>query len=73
MSPGSSPASSAGVTLAPSCIFAVFGAMTKNTGLEVGSFDDLTGAGIVRDAGFAAVFIAAAMNPPGIDPLLELR
>jgi hypothetical protein len=53
--------------------FAVFGAMTKNTDLEVGSFDDLTGAGIMRDAGFAAVFIAATMSPPGIEPPLELR
>jgi hypothetical protein len=53
--------------------FAVFGAMTKNADLEVGSFDDLTGAGVMRDAGFAGVFIAATMNPPGIEPPLELR
>jgi hypothetical protein len=47
--------------------------MTKNADLEAGSFDDLTGAGVMRDAGFAGVFIAATMNPPGIEPLLELR
>lgn len=53
--------------------FAVFGAMTKGTDLEVGSFDDLTGAQIIRAADFAAVFIAATMSPPGIEPPLELR
>ncbi|MFF3669086.1 hypothetical protein [Microtetraspora malaysiensis] len=53
--------------------FAVFGAMTKNPRLEVADFDDLTGAGIMRAADFAAVFIAATMSPPGIEPPLELR
>ncbi|MBB2744679.1 UNVERIFIED_ORG: hypothetical protein FHR35_004528 [Microbispora rosea subsp. rosea] len=53
--------------------FAVFGAMTKDSNLEVGSFDDLTGAGIMRAADFKAVFIAATMSPPGIEPPLELR
>ena len=53
--------------------FAVFGAMTKGTDLEVDSFDDLTGARIMRAADFAAVFVAATMSPPGIEPPLELR
>lgn len=53
--------------------FAVFGAMTKGSDLEVASFDDLTGARIMRAADFAAVFIAATMSPPGIEPPLELR
>lgn len=53
--------------------FAVFGAMTKNTELKVESFDDLTGARIMRAADFEAVFIAATMSPPGIEPPLELR
>jgi hypothetical protein len=53
--------------------FAVFGAMTKGADLEVNSFDDLTGSQIMRDADFAAVFIAATMSPPGIEPPLELR
>lgn len=53
--------------------FAVFGAMTKGTDLEVSNFDDLTGARIMRDANFAAIFIAATMSPPGIEPPLELR
>jgi transcriptional regulator with XRE-family HTH domain len=53
--------------------FAVFGAMTKGSDLEVGSFDDLTGARIMRAADFAAVFVAATMSPPGIEPPLELR
>jgi transcriptional regulator with XRE-family HTH domain len=53
--------------------FAVFGAMTKGSDLEVDSFDDLTGAQIMRAADFAAVFIAATMSPPGIEPPLELR
>ncbi|MEU5554082.1 hypothetical protein ABZ738_30345 [Micromonospora sp. NPDC047793] len=53
--------------------FAVFGAMTKGSELEVASFDDLTGAQIMRAAGFSAVFIAATMSPPGIEPPLELR
>jgi transcriptional regulator with XRE-family HTH domain len=53
--------------------FAVFGAMTKDTDLSVDSFDDLTGARIMRAADFSAVFIAATMNPPGIEPPLELR
>lgn len=53
--------------------FAVFGAMTKDTDLQVDSFDDLTGARIMRAADFAAVFIAATMNPPGIEPPMELR
>jgi transcriptional regulator with XRE-family HTH domain len=53
--------------------FAVFGAMTKGRDLKVDSFDDLTGALIMRAADFAAVFIAATMSPPGIEPPLELR
>ena len=53
--------------------FAVFGAMTKGRDLEVAGFDDLTGAQIMRAADFAAVFIAATMSPPGIEPPLELR
>ena len=53
--------------------FAVFGAMTKGSTLEVDSFDDLTGARIMTAAGFKAVFIAATMSPPGIEPPLELR
>lgn len=53
--------------------FAVFGAMTKERDLRVGSFDDLTGAKIMRAAGFEAVFVAATMSPPGIEPPLELR
>ncbi|MCP2323545.1 transcriptional regulator with XRE-family HTH domain [Hamadaea flava] len=53
--------------------FAVFGAMTKGRDLEVSRFDDLTGASIMRAAGFEAVFIAATMSPPGIEPPLELR
>jgi hypothetical protein len=47
--------------------------MTKGGDLEVASFDDLTGARIMKDAGFQAVFIAATMSPPGIEPPLELR
>jgi transcriptional regulator with XRE-family HTH domain len=53
--------------------FAVFGAMTKGRDLEVGNFDELAGAKIMRAADFAAVFIAATMSPPGIEPPLELR
>ncbi|MGO4649544.1 hypothetical protein AB4305_32100 [Nocardia sp. 2YAB30] len=53
--------------------FAVFGAMTKGRDLEVGSFDELTGAKIMRAADFDAIFIAATMSPPGIEPPLELR
>ncbi len=53
--------------------FAVFGAMTKGRDLKVADFDDLTGAGIMRAADFRAVFIAATMSPPGIEPPLELR
>ena len=53
--------------------FAVFGAMTKGPDLRVPSFDGLTGARIMRAAGFEAVFIAATMGPPGIEPPLELR
>ncbi|WP_034266607.1 hypothetical protein [Actinospica robiniae] len=56
-----------------SLYFAVFGAMTKDTDLKVDSFDDLTGAKIMRAADFEAVFIAATMSPPGIEPPLELR
>jgi hypothetical protein len=53
--------------------FAVFGAMTKGSDLQVGDFDQLAGARIMRAADFAAVFIAATMSPPGIEPPLELR
>lgn len=56
-----------------SLYFAVFGAMTKDTDLRVDGFDDLTGARIMRAADFEAVFIAATMSPPGIEPPLELR
>ncbi|WP_344220099.1 hypothetical protein [Nonomuraea bangladeshensis] len=52
--------------------FAVFGAMTKGK-LEVDNFDDLTGASIMRAANIKAVFVAATMSPPGIEPPLELR
>jgi hypothetical protein len=57
----------------PDIYFAVFGAMTKGSMLEADSFDDLTGARIMTAAGFKAVFIAATMSPPGIQPPLELR
>ncbi|MEV0456312.1 hypothetical protein [Catellatospora methionotrophica] len=53
--------------------FAVFGAMTKGSNLEVSGFDDLTGAEIMLAAEFDAIFIAATMSPPGIEPPLELR
>jgi hypothetical protein len=53
--------------------FGVFGAMTKGSDLEVHSIDDLTGARIMKAADFQAVFIAATMSPPGIEPPLELR
>lgn len=53
--------------------FAVFGAMTKGNTLEVESFEELTGAKIIQAATFEAVFIAATMSPPGIEPPLELR
>jgi hypothetical protein len=53
--------------------FAVFGAMTKDRRLDVEHFDDLTGAMIMRAAEFEAIFIAATMSPPGIEPPLELR
>jgi hypothetical protein len=53
--------------------FAVFGAMTRDNDLEVDSIDDLTGGKIMRAAGFQAIFIAATMSPPGIEPPLELR
>ncbi|GAB1689944.1 hypothetical protein KRM28CT15_17470 [Krasilnikovia sp. M28-CT-15] len=53
--------------------FAVFGAMTKGESLKVDSFDDLTGGPIMQAAKFQAVFIAATMSPPGIEPPLELR
>ncbi|MEV0548892.1 hypothetical protein OG308_17005 [Nocardia salmonicida] len=47
--------------------------MTKDRQLDVDSFDDLTGAEIMRAAEFEAIFIAATMGPPGIEPPLELR
>lgn len=53
--------------------FAVFGAMTKDSNLAVDSFDDLTGATIMHAAEFEAIFVAATMSPPGIEPPLELR
>lgn len=53
--------------------FAAFGAMTKDRRLDVENFDDLTGAKIMRAAEFEAIFIAATMSPPGIEPPLELR
>ena len=53
--------------------FAVFGAMTNKPDLQVHSFDDLTGAAIMHAADFEAVFVAATMSPPGIEPPLELR
>ena len=53
--------------------FAVFGAMTKEESLQVSRFDQLTGAEIMKAAGFHAVFVAATMSPPGIEPPLELR
>jgi hypothetical protein len=53
--------------------FAVFGAMTKAADLKVTRFDDLTGAQIMLRADLSAVFIAATMSPPGIEPPLELR
>ncbi|WP_280361368.1 hypothetical protein [Nocardia wallacei] len=53
--------------------FAVFGAMTKSRDLRVKSFDELTGVKIMQAADLQAVFIAATMSPPGIEPPLELR
>ncbi len=53
--------------------FAVFGAMTLCSDLEVTDLDELTGSKIMKAAAFEAIFIAATMNPPGIEPPLELR
>lgn len=53
--------------------FAVFGAMTTGGEARASSFEDLTGARIMHAAEFSAIFIAATMNPPGIEPPLELR
>jgi hypothetical protein len=47
--------------------------MTRAVDLKVAGFDDLTGAEIMHNAEFSAVFIAATMSPPGIEPPLELR
>ncbi|MFI6314678.1 hypothetical protein ACIBEK_31625 [Nocardia fusca] len=47
--------------------------MTKSRDLRVESFDELTGSAIMHAADLAAVFIAATMSPPGIEPPLELR
>ncbi|WP_237683459.1 toll/interleukin-1 receptor domain-containing protein [Nocardiopsis sinuspersici] len=57
----------------PDLHFAVFGAMTEERRLEIDAFQKLTGAEIITAAGFTSVFIAAIMNPPGIEPPLELR
>jgi hypothetical protein len=57
----------------PELYFAVFGAMVKGDDLEIQSFDELTGGGIMSAAKFEAVFIAATMSHPGIEPPLELR
>jgi hypothetical protein len=53
--------------------FAVFGAMVEADDLVVRDFDGLTGGRIMDAANFSAVFIAATMAPPGIEPPLELR
>ncbi len=53
--------------------FAVFGAMTTGDEVRVAKFDDLAGAQNMRAIDFAAIFIAATMSPPGIEPPLELR
>jgi hypothetical protein len=53
--------------------FAVFGAMVREEDLVAKDFDDLTGGRIMEAADFEAVFIAATMAPPGIEPPLELR
>ncbi|MFE6616592.1 hypothetical protein [Amycolatopsis sp. NPDC057786] len=53
--------------------FAVFGAMTKGDDPRAYSFDDLAGVHNLRKADFSAIFIAATMSPPGIEPPLELR
>jgi hypothetical protein len=53
--------------------FAVFGAMVEADDLVVKDFDGLTGGRIMDAANFSAVFIAATMAPPGIEPPLELR
>jgi hypothetical protein len=47
--------------------------MTRDTNLEVDSFDDLIGSENMRSAELSAVFVAATMSPPGIEPPLELR
>ncbi|MCK2244096.1 MULTISPECIES: hypothetical protein [unclassified Crossiella] len=53
--------------------FAVFGAMTTGDEARAASFDNLAGAQNLRAAQFEAIFIAATMSPPGIEPPLELR
>ncbi|MFE6610187.1 hypothetical protein [Amycolatopsis sp. NPDC057786] len=53
--------------------FAVFGAMTQGDDPRADNFDDLAGAQNLRKVDFSAIFIAATMSPPGIEPPLELR
>ncbi|WP_409490668.1 hypothetical protein [Amycolatopsis sp. cmx-11-12] len=53
--------------------FAVFGAMTQGDDPRADTFDSLAGAQNLRKVDFSAIFIAATMSPPGIEPPLELR
>lgn len=53
--------------------FAVFGAMVPGDDLVARDFNDITGGRIMEAANFEAVFVAATMSPPGIEPPLELR
>jgi hypothetical protein len=53
--------------------FAVFGAMTNRDDARADNFDDLAGAQNIRAVEFEALFVAATMSAPGIEPPLELR
>jgi hypothetical protein len=53
--------------------FAVFGAMTADDDPRANGFDGLAGARNIRAVEFDAIFIAATMSSPGIEPPLELR
>jgi hypothetical protein len=53
--------------------FAVFGAMTAGDDPRADDFESLAGARNIRAVEFDAIFIAATMTSPGIEPPLELR
>lgn len=57
----------------PAIYFSVFGAMTEKENLCISSVEDLVSHSFLKKLNLRGMYIACTMNPPGIEPPLDLK